>query len=78
MSDFRAGCELFGFILLIIIAFFGLTVGLLMWVDSAACASRASVMGMRSQWGPLTDCMIEFAPGKWIPLHNFRAVDGIQ
>lgn len=42
---------------------------------SASCSSRSEKMGVRSAWGPLQGCMIEYRPGKWIDINRYRAFD---
>lgn len=41
-----------------------------------ACEYRAEQMGVASKHGILTGCMIEYVPGKYLPLEQFRG--GLQ
>jgi len=59
--------------------FFGSMIGLcaLLYLLALAllsntCHTQARIMGMRSDWGFMQGCMIEYKPGKWIPIGNFR------
>lgn len=39
-----------------------------------SCANTATAMGMRYNFAMMQGCMIEYAPGKWVPLDNYRVV----
>jgi len=45
------------------------------WLDYAACTSKAEAMKMRVTWGPIKGCIVEYKPDKWIPLDRYRALD---
>lgn len=39
---------------------------------SYSCSSRASKMGKTSSYGPIQGCMIEYQPGFWVPIDQYR------
>lgn len=43
-------------------------------INQISCEARGSVMGLESQYGWRTGCMVRVR-GQWIPLSNFRVVE---
>ena len=43
-------------------------------LDRASCNATARAMHVPARWSLLTSCMIEYEPGKWVPLENYRGV----
>lgn len=39
-----------------------------------SCKSKADVMNMKYQWGPIIGCMVEFEKGKWGPVGSIRSM----
>lgn len=72
----REGFLIFAVVIVGLAAILTPLLGFAAWVDSASCSAKAEVMGVRHQWGVMTDCMVEFAPGKWAPLKSYRTIDG--
>ncbi len=52
-----------------------LTGASLIALDSWGCSSKADAMGFRHTYGPVKGCIVEYKPGKWIPLERYRAID---
>jgi Tfp pilus assembly protein PilE len=40
-----------------------------------ACTSQGKVMGKQTDWKPFQGCMVEYEPGKWVPMERYRVVD---
>lgn len=59
-----------------IIAFIGF-VALLLIGASYSCEKQSKQMGMQYKWGFFHGCMIEYKPGKWVPLNNYRVGEKI-
>lgn len=57
------------------LVFMALIFGASLWFASYQCGTMARVMGFRSSWGPVQGCMIEHAPGKWVPIERFRVIE---
>lgn len=48
-------------------------IGLASWASRVSCNERATIMGLEHSYSLMTDCMVKYE-GRWIPLHNVRAV----
>lgn len=46
---------------------------LLLYVNKR-CDTVGIKMNMNSDWLPFNGCMIEYEPGKWVPLANYRVL----
>ena len=54
---------------------------LLMWgafspMMIAACNQQTSQLGINHYWGFWAGCMVEATPGVWLPLENYRWMEG--
>jgi hypothetical protein len=43
-------------------------------IDRNACYAKAEHMKVQATHSFLTNCVIEYQPGKWVPLHNYRVL----
>ena len=59
----------------LVLVFISGIVALIMIGSSLSCASQAKAMSFEHRWGPFMGCVVEYQPGKWIPLDNYRGVD---
>lgn len=41
-------------------------------LEELSCHEKAKMMGFNSDWTFMTRCMVEYQPGKFIPLSNYR------
>jgi hypothetical protein len=71
LTDENFGCLLFGAIAVLIAA----TIGGSLIADSYTCGRRASMMNLRSEWGPLQGCMVDVGD-RYAPIEYVRIIDG--
>lgn len=46
---------------------------LVMWGNSASCASIGTKMGVQYRWAIMTNCMVRVR-GQWVPLDSYRVL----
>jgi hypothetical protein len=66
--------DLFLPLLIILGSIFGVlavVIAIAMHFAAIGCEVRGNAMGLPSQWGFYTDCMVQ-VDGKWIPLDKYR------
>ena len=39
------------------------------------CAAKAEAMGLKHRYSLTTGCMVEYKPGKWIAIAQYRVID---
>lgn len=59
-----------------VVLMIAMVVGATFWWVAASCRRTWSHSGMRAEWrGPVTGCLLEVAPGRWIPEERYREID---
>lgn len=51
-----------------------LIIGEIIW-DSITCSNKGDLMLKKTSYGLSTGCMIEYRPGEWVPINQYRVVD---
>jgi len=60
----------------IILAIIGL-ITTLASVPPLTCAAKSKQMGKHYDFGYIQGCLIEAQPGQWVPLQNYRVIEGL-
>jgi len=55
------------------IAIFVAAIAMATGCESVACENKARLMGLQSDYGVLTDCMVKTEKG-WIPIENVKVL----
>jgi len=65
------GLAVFVIVVGILAAVAGLVAGAAYGIARPTCFNQAEVLQMEAQWGILLGCMIETAPGIWMPIEQY-------
>lgn len=57
-----------------VVAFFLIVIGGGLWAAEYGCKAQGKQMGLETQWGVWTECMIKHK-GEWRPLRSVRSFD---
>jgi hypothetical protein len=72
VSDFLSGCAILAGIFAVIVSMIGVPA---YFSEKATCKERAEKMQMRRDFGLFLGCMVEYQPGKWLPIESIHATE---